>query len=59
MSEGQAERLADLLEKSLMIQLYAMGVPQGDIAKMMNKSKSDVNSFLKPLGKGKRQAQKA
>lgn len=24
-------------------------VPQGDIAKMLNKSKSDVNAFLKPV----------
>lgn len=49
MSEEAAERLVELLEKSLMIQLYSIGVPQGDIAKMLNKRKSDVNVFLKPV----------
>jgi len=48
------ERLIELLEKSLMVQLYAMGITQGDIAKMLSKSKTDVNNFLKPLVKGKR-----
>lgn len=48
------ERVIDLLEKALMIQLHSMGVPQGDIAKMLTKSKTDVNSFLKPIVKGKR-----
>ena len=45
------ERLTELLEKALMIQLHSMGVTQGDIAKMLDKSKTDVNSFLKPLAK--------
>ena len=36
-------------ENSLMLKLYSMKVPQGDIAKMLNKSKSDVNVFLKPV----------
>jgi hypothetical protein len=48
------ERLIELLEKALMIQLHAMGTTQGDIAKMLSKSKTDVNSFLKPIAKGKR-----
>lgn len=52
-SDG-TERLIELLEKALMIQLHAMGVAQGDIAKMLNKSKTDVNSFLKPISKGNR-----
>jgi hypothetical protein len=47
--EESTQRLVELLEKSLMIQLYSMGIPQGDIAKMLNKSKSDVNGFLKPV----------
>jgi DNA-binding MarR family transcriptional regulator len=49
MSEDANEQLVELLEKSLMIQLYSMGVPQGEIAKMLKKSKSDVNRFLRPL----------
>jgi hypothetical protein len=50
MSQEEAtQRLVELLEKSLMIQLFSMGIPQGDIAKMLNKSKSDVNGFLKPV----------
>ena len=53
MSDG-TERLIDLLEKALMIQLHAMGAVQGDIAKMLNKSKTDVNNFLKPITKAKR-----
>jgi len=49
MGEEGIERLVELLEKALMLQLSSMRVPQGDIAKMLNKSKSDVNLFLKPL----------
>ena len=54
MSNDQNERLIDLLEKALMIQLHLMAVAQSDIAKMLNKSKTDVNNFLKPIAKGKR-----
>jgi hypothetical protein len=53
MPNDGTERLIELLEKALMIQLHAMGVTQGDIAKMLNKSKTDVNSFLKPIAKAK------
>ena len=54
MSEADIKELIQLLEKSLMVQLHALGVPQGDIAKMLNKSKATVNTFLKPLAnKGK------
>jgi hypothetical protein len=52
-TEG-AERLIELLEKALMIQLHSMQVAQGDIAKMLSKSKTDVNNFLKPVAKGKK-----
>jgi hypothetical protein len=52
-SDG-TERLIELLEKALMIQLHTIGVAQGEIARMLNKSKTDVNSFLKPIAKGKR-----
>ena len=53
MSNDGTERLIELFERALMIQLHSMGVAQGDIAKMLNKSKTDVNSFLKPIAKGK------
>ena len=49
-TEGM-ERLIELLEKALIIQLHAMGVTQSDIAKMLNKRKAAVNSFLKPIAK--------
>ena len=52
-SDG-TERLIELLEKALMIQLHSMKVSQGDIAKMLNKSKTDVNDLLKPIAKGKK-----
>jgi hypothetical protein len=54
MSSDGTERLIELLEKALMVQLHSMGVAQGDIAKILSKSKTDVNSFLKPIAKGKR-----
>jgi predicted transcriptional regulator len=54
MPNDGTQRLIELLEKAVMIQLHSMGVAQGDIAKMLNKSKSDVNKFLKPIAKGKR-----
>jgi hypothetical protein len=49
MSEANIKELVQLLEKSLMIQLHSLGVPQSDIAKMLNKSKVTVNAFLRPL----------
>lgn len=49
MREADVKELVQLLEKSLMIQLHSLGVPQGDIAKMLNKSKAKVNAFLRPL----------
>jgi hypothetical protein len=52
-TEG-TDRLIELLEKALMIQLHSMKVAQGDIAKMLSKSKTDVNNFLKPVAKGKK-----
>ena len=51
MAEPGTKELIELLEKALMIQLHSLGVPQGDIASMLNKSKSSVNEFLKPLVK--------
>jgi hypothetical protein len=54
MANDGTDRLVELLEKALMIQLHSMGVAQGDIAKMLSKSKMYVNNFLKPIAKGKR-----
>jgi hypothetical protein len=54
MPNDGTERLIELAEKALMIQLHAMGVTQGDIATMLNKSKTDVNNFLKPVARGKK-----
>ena len=54
MSNDGTERVIALLEKVLMIQLHSIGVAQGDIAKMLSKSKTDVNTFLKPIAKGNR-----
>jgi hypothetical protein len=42
-------RIIELLEKSLALQLYALGTPQTKIAKMMGKSPNWVNGFLKGL----------
>ena len=52
-TEG-TERLTELSEKALMIQLHSMKVAQGEIAKMLSKSKTDVNNFLKPVAMGKK-----
>ena len=54
MATEETTRIIDLFEKALMIQLHSMGATQSDIAKMLNKSKTDVNSFLKPIAKGKK-----
>ena len=54
MTNEGTSRLVELLETALMIQLHSMKVAQGDIAKMLNKRKADVNDFLKPVEKGKR-----
>jgi len=45
MPNDGTERLIELLEKALMIQLHTMGVAQGDIAKMLNKSKTDITTL--------------
>ena len=53
MPTEETGRLIELLEKSLIIQLYSMGVRQGGIAKMVSKSTKYVNDFLKPIVKDK------
>ena len=54
MSSEGTDRLIELLEKALMVQLHSMGVTQAVIAKMLSKRIGDVNSFLRPIAKGKR-----
>lgn len=54
MAHDTQERIVELLEKTLMIQLHSMGVAQVVIAKMIGKRINDVNSFLKPVAKGKK-----
>lgn len=50
-SEQPVDRLIDLLEKALIIQLHFHGASQDDIARMLNKSKTSVNAFLRPIVK--------
>jgi hypothetical protein len=42
-------RLTELLEKSLAIQMYALGIRQTEIARMVGKSPNWVNALLKGL----------
>jgi hypothetical protein len=51
MPESELQKVINLLEKSLMVQLASLGVPQQDIARMLGKSKATVNIFLKPIAK--------
>ena len=44
-------REAELLEKLLAVQLYALGATQSQIARFMGKSKSWVNDLMKGLPK--------
>jgi len=46
---NETERLIELLEKALMVQLHSIGVAQAAIAKTLNKRNADVNDFLKPI----------
>jgi hypothetical protein len=54
MADDAQERIVELLEKTLIIQLHSMGVSQVVIAKVLGKRINDVNNFLKPIAKGKR-----
>jgi hypothetical protein len=42
-------RAVELLEKSLALQMYALGIPQTQIARMVGKSPNWVNALLKGL----------
>jgi hypothetical protein len=48
----EAERTADLLEKLLIFQMYALGAPQDRIAKTVGRQKAWVNELVKGLPKG-------
>ncbi len=50
----EAERTADLLEKILVFQMYALGAPQDRIAKAVGRQKAWVNELVKGLPKGGR-----
>lgn len=49
---GERDRAADLLEKILVFQLYALGVPQDKIARTVGRGKVWVNALLKGIPKG-------
>jgi hypothetical protein len=42
-------RVIELLEKSLVIQMYALGIRQTEIARIVGKSPNWVNALLKGL----------
>jgi hypothetical protein len=46
-------REAELLEKLLCLQLYALGATQSQIARFMGKSKTWVNDLMKGMPKKK------
>lgn len=49
-----SKRAADLLEKLLVFQMYALGAPQDRIAKAVGRQKAWVNDMVKGLPKGGR-----
>lgn len=49
---AEQDRTADLLEKLLVFQLYALGVPQERIAKTVGRQKAWVNDLVKGMPKG-------
>lgn len=49
---GEQDRTTDLLEKLLVFQLYALGVPQERIAKTVGRKKAWVNDLVKGMPKG-------
>ncbi len=49
--------LTMLLKKLLALQLFAMGVPQGLIAKKVNMATATVNAFLKGIKKHAKKAE--
>jgi hypothetical protein len=49
---AEEENTIDLLQKMLVFQLYALGVPQDRIAKAVGRQKAWVNDLLKSIPKG-------
>jgi hypothetical protein len=45
------DRAVELLEKLLLLQLHAMGAPQGKIAKILGRQTAWVNAALRGLPK--------
>ena len=48
-------RIVELLVKSLSVQMYALGIRQTEIAKMVGKSPNWVNALLKGLPRREKQ----
>lgn len=48
----EEENTVNLLQKMLVFQLYALGVPQDRIAKTVGRQKAWVNDLLKGIPKG-------
>jgi predicted transcriptional regulator with HTH domain len=51
MDEKSNARIIELMEKSLVIQMYALGIRQTEIARMVGKSPNWVNGLLKGLSR--------
>ncbi len=49
--DNETKKQIELLEKSIALQLFALGVPQSAIAKTVGKSKTWVNSLLRGVPK--------
>lgn len=53
-TRANPDRAADVLEKLLVFQLYALGAPQDRIAKAVGRQKAWVNKLVSGLPKGGR-----
>jgi hypothetical protein len=53
MPPGQIDEheVVDLLKKTLILELFKLGVPQGEIGKKLKMQKKTVNAFLKAVKK--------
>jgi DNA-binding transcriptional regulator LsrR (DeoR family) len=58
--QKEENEVADLLKKILILELFQLGVPQGEIGKKLKMQKKAVNAFLKSVKKnGQKTAEKA
>ena len=48
----EKDRTAELLEKMLVFQLWALGIPQGRIATTVGRQRAWVNNLIKGIPKG-------